>query len=107
ETQPGAGSIRFEAHRAEEGEDGARSAPAGSLAARSRGAETESTDRRRAHHSCPKAAKTSNCLIRTPFLRHLSRRVVRVEDRPEAGRRPRYRKFESIPLQRRVRREPH
>ena len=29
---------------------------------------------------CPqKAAKTSNCLIRTPFLRHLSRRVVRVE----------------------------
>src|ERR1700720_1416863 len=79
ETQPGAGSIRFEAHRAEEGEDGARSAPAGSLAARSRGSETESTDRRRAHHSCPKAAQTSNCLIRTPFLRHLSRRVVRVE----------------------------
>src|SRR3984957_5801191 len=39
----------------------------------------ESTDRRRAHHSRPKAAKTSNCLIRTPFLRHLSRRVVRVE----------------------------
>jgi hypothetical protein len=80
---------------------GARSAPAGPLAARSRGSETESTDRRRAHHSRPKAAKTSNCLIRTPFLRHLSRRVVRV-DRPEAGRRPRYRKFESIPLQRRV-----
>src|SRR5580704_4745995 len=79
ETQPGAGSIRFEAHRAEEGEDGARSAPAGSLAARSRGSETESTDRRRAHHSRPKAAQTSNCLIRTPFLRHLSRRVVRVE----------------------------
>src|SRR6202043_2351219 len=77
ETQPGAGSIRFEAHRAEEGEDGARSAPAGSLAARSRGSETESTDCRRAHHSRPKAAKTSNCLIRTPFLRHLSRRVVR------------------------------
>src|SRR5580704_10679951 len=76
ETQPGAGSIRFEAHRAEEG---ARSAPAGPLAARSRGSETESTDRRRAHHSRPKAAKTSNCLIRTPFLRHLSRRVVRVE----------------------------
>ena len=71
-----AGSIRFEAHRAEEG---ARSAPAGPLAARSRGSETESTDRRRAHHSCPKAAQTSNCLIRTPFLRHLSRRVVRVE----------------------------
>src|SRR5580698_8956275 len=65
-----------EAHRAEEG---ARSAPAGPLAARSRGSETESTDRRRAHHSRPKAAKTSNCLIRTPFLRHLSRRVVRVE----------------------------
>src|ERR1700738_1038904 len=79
ETQPGAGSIRFEAHRGEEGEDGARSAPAGSLAARSRGSETESTDRRRAHHSRPKAAQTSNCLIRTPFLRHLSRRVVRVE----------------------------
>ena len=58
---------------------GARSAPAGPLAARSRGSETESTDRRRAHHSRPKAAKTSNCLIRTPFLRHLSRRVVRVE----------------------------
>jgi hypothetical protein len=56
-----------------------RSAPAGSLAARSRASETESTDRRRAHHSCPKAAQTSNCLIRTPFLRHLSRRVVRVE----------------------------
>ena len=35
--------------------------------------------RRRAHHSRPKAAQTSNCLIRTPFLRHLSRRVVRVE----------------------------
>src|ERR1700720_1957506 len=79
ETQPGAGSIRFEAHRGEEGEDGARSAPAGSLAARSRGSETESTDCRRAHHSRPKAAQTSNCLIRTPFLRHLSRRVVRVE----------------------------
>src|ERR1700737_3131179 len=46
---------------------------------RSRGSETESTDRRRAHHSCPKAAQTINCLIRTPFLRHLSRRVVRVE----------------------------
>src|SRR6202040_1718632 len=53
ETQPGARSIRFEAYRAEEGEDGARSAPAGSLAARSRGSETESTDRRRAHHSRP------------------------------------------------------
>src|SRR5580692_10518193 len=66
-------------HRGEEGEDGARSAPAGSLAARSRGSETESTDCRRAHHSRPKAAQTSNCLIRTPFLRHLSRRVVRVE----------------------------
>src|SRR5580704_7732406 len=79
ETQPGAGSIRFEAHRGEEGEDGARSAPAGSLAARSRGSETESTDCRRAHHSRPKAAQTSNCLIRTPFLRHLSRRVVRVK----------------------------
>src|SRR6202047_4184029 len=52
---------------------------AGSLAARSRGSETESTDRRRAHHSRSKAAQTSNCLIRTPFLRHLSRRVVRVE----------------------------
>jgi len=49
------------------------------LAARSRGSETESTDCRRAHHSRPKAAQTSNCLIRTPFLRHLSRRVVRVE----------------------------
>src|SRR6202047_3518111 len=72
-------SIRFEAHRGEEGEDGARSAPAGSLAARSRGSETESTDCRRAHHSRPNAAPTSNCLIRTPFLRHLSRRVVRVE----------------------------
>src|SRR5580704_16601694 len=48
----------------------------GSLAARSRGSDT---DRRRAHHSRPKAAQTSNCLIRTPFLRHLSRRVVRVE----------------------------
>src|SRR5580693_2770475 len=35
--------------------------------------------RRRAHHSRPKAAQTSNCLIRTPFLRHLYRRVVRVE----------------------------
>jgi serine/threonine protein kinase len=35
--------------------------------------------RRQAHHSRPKAAQTSNCLIRTPFLRHLSRRVVRVE----------------------------
>src|SRR4029077_18292781 len=68
-----------EAHRGEEGEDGARSAPAGSLAARSRGSETESTDCRRAHHSRPKAAQTSNCLIRTPFLRHLSRRVVRVK----------------------------
>ena len=27
----------------------------------------------------PRRRKTSNCLIRTPFLRHLSRRVVRVE----------------------------
>src|SRR5580700_8770688 len=64
---------------------GARSAPAGPLAARSRGSETESTDRRRAHHSRPKAAKTSNCLIRSPFLRHLSRRVVRVEIAQKPG----------------------
>src|ERR1700730_1668631 len=56
-----------------------RSLSQSSLAAGSRGSETESTDRRRAHHSCPKAAQTINCLIRTPFLRHLSRRVVRVE----------------------------
>src|SRR5580700_2154408 len=60
-------------------------ARAGPLAARSRGSETESTDRRRAHHSRPKAAKTSNCLIRTPFLRHLSRRVVRVEIAQKPG----------------------
>src|SRR5258705_273527 len=73
------GAAMSEAPRGKEGEDGAGSAPAGSLAARSRGSETESTDCRRAHHSRPKAAQTSNCLIRTPFLRHLSRRVVRVE----------------------------
>jgi hypothetical protein len=69
---------------------------------RSRGSETESTDRRRAHHSRPKATKTSNCLIRTPFLRHLSSTRCARRDRPEAGRRPRYRKFESIPLQQTV-----
>ena len=82
EEKPGAGSFRFEAHRRgpEEGQqDGTRSAPAGSLVARSRGSETESTGHSRAHHSRPKAAQTSNCLIRTPFLRDLSRRVVRVE----------------------------
>jgi PAS domain-containing protein len=43
------------------------------------GSETESTGHSRAHHSRPKAVQTSNCLIRTPFLRDLSRRVVRVE----------------------------
>src|SRR6516225_1198541 len=42
ETQPGAGSIWFEAHHPEEGEqDGARSAPAGTLAPRPRGSETD------------------------------------------------------------------
>jgi hypothetical protein len=39
-------------------------------------------------------------------LRHLSRRVVRVEIGQKPGRRPRYRKFESISLQQRVRCEP-
>ncbi len=58
EAQPGAGSIRFEAHRPEEGEkDGTRSTPAGSLAARPRGSETESTGRHRAHHSRRKPAQ--------------------------------------------------
>ena len=55
ETQPGAGSIRFEAHRRgpEEGhQDGTRSAPAGSLVARPRGSETENTGRSGAHHPC-------------------------------------------------------
>src|SRR6516165_10181259 len=47
--------------------NGARSAPAGSLAARPRGSETERTGRRRAHHSRRKAAQASDCLIRTPF----------------------------------------
>ena len=59
--------------------NGARSAPAGSLAARPRGSETERTGRRRAHHSRRKAAQASNCLIRTPFLRDPSRHVVHVE----------------------------
>jgi hypothetical protein len=46
------------AQRPEEGEqDGTRSAPAGSLAACPRGSETESTDRRRAHHSRRKPAQ--------------------------------------------------
>src|SRR6516165_9749638 len=38
------------------------------------GSETESTGRRRAHHSRRKAAQASDCLIRTPFLRDPSRR---------------------------------
>src|SRR6202011_1429677 len=39
------------------------------------------------------------------FAASVSPRCAR-RDRPEAGRRPRYRKFESIPLQRRVACEP-
>jgi hypothetical protein len=66
ETQPGAGGARFDAPRRgpEEGEqDGTRSAPTGSLAARPGGSETESTGRSRARHFCSKAAQAGSMPI--------------------------------------------
>src|ERR1700720_3222906 len=101
ETQPGAGSIRFEAHRGEEGEDGARSAPAGSCCP----FPGVGNGKHRLPPSPPLPPQGgANKQLPDPnslFAASVSTRCA-CRARPEARRRPRYRKFESISLQRRV-----